>query len=95
MRNKVSTPVAILGLSVYAFCSTTQNQESRDSQPYEVYDLWRKNNKGNWGLSIGIYTESIPDVFIEPHQTKVWRLKQIPQTRPVGDQHYFRMQEAL
>jgi len=43
------------------------------TQPYTVYDLWQKDDSGNWGKSLGTMQGSIPNVSIATHQTLVWK----------------------
>lgn len=49
------------------------------TQPYEVFDLWQKDDEGTWGKSIGIIQGGM-NVTIGVHQTKVWKAVPAPQT---------------
>ena len=48
---------------------------------YAVYDLWEKNEKGEWGKSLGVMSEGIREVFVASHQTKVWKV--VPSSQPL------------
>jgi len=41
---------------------------------YTVYDLWEKDEEGEWGKSLGVMSGSIREVSVASHQTKVWKL---------------------
>ena len=41
---------------------------------YTVYDLWEKDEKGEWGKSLGVMSGGIREAFVASHQTKVWKL---------------------
>ena len=52
--------------------------EAAQKQPFVFYDLWTKDEHGNWGQSIGTFEGSLPAVNISGHQTKVWRAVPAP-----------------
>ena len=41
---------------------------------YTVYDLWEKDEKGEWGVTLGTMSGGMQGVDIASHQTKVWKL---------------------
>lgn len=41
---------------------------------YNVYDLWEKDEKGEWGRNFGVISGAIRGVVVASHQTKVWKL---------------------
>ncbi|OSD06021.1 glycoside hydrolase family 27 protein [Trametes coccinea BRFM310] len=47
---------------------------SYQSGTFTLYDLWQKDpSSGAWGLNLGDFTGSVPNVQIGTHQTKVWK----------------------
>lgn len=42
------------------------------SGTFTLFDLWQKDDNGNWGRNIGDFQGSVP-VTVGPHQTKVYR----------------------
>lgn len=54
------------------------------TQAYEVFDLWQKDDSGNWGKSIGT-TQGGLNVTIGVHQTKVWKAVPAPQANTRRD----------
>ncbi|KAJ3013209.1 hypothetical protein NUW54_g1655 [Trametes sanguinea] len=47
---------------------------SYQSGTFTLYDLWQKDpSSGAWGLNLGEFTGSVPNVQIGTHQTKVWK----------------------
>ncbi|EKM60900.1 glycoside hydrolase family 27 protein [Phanerochaete carnosa HHB-10118-sp] len=48
------------------------------TQPYEVFDLWQKDDSGNWGKNIGTIQGGM-NVTIGIHQTMVWKAVPAPQ----------------
>ena len=47
--------------------------KTAQSQPFVFYDLWGKDEHGNWGQKVGVIEESLRGVQVLGHQTKVWR----------------------
>jgi len=43
------------------------------SGTFTLYDLWQKDDLGNWGKEVGTYTAKIPNVRIGSHQVKIWK----------------------
>jgi len=43
------------------------------TQTYELFDLWDKDDAGDWGKSLGTFSGSLPETTIKSHQTKVFR----------------------
>jgi len=48
---------------------------------YTVYDLWEKDEKGEWGKSLGMMSGGIQGATVAAHQTKVWKL--VPNSQPL------------
>jgi len=46
---------------------------------YTVYDLWAKDQKGEWGRCLGAMSGGIQGATVATHQTKVWKL--VPTTQ--------------
>jgi len=55
-----------------------QNKKLREAT-YTVYDLWEKDEKGEWGQSLGTMSGGIQGVTVASHLTKVWKLVPSPQ----------------
>ncbi|KAF7347050.1 Alpha-galactosidase [Mycena venus] len=43
------------------------------TQTYELFDLWDKDDAGDWGKSLGTFSGSLPETTVKSHQTKVFR----------------------
>jgi alpha-galactosidase len=52
--------------------------KSYQTQAYNVFDLWQKDDSGNWGKSIGTIQSGM-NVTIGTHQTKVWKAVPVQQ----------------
>ena len=46
---------------------------------YTVYDLWEKDQKGEWGRCLGAMSGGIQGATVATHYTKVWKL--VPTTQ--------------
>ena len=46
---------------------------------YNVYELWKKDEKEEWGRSLGTISGGIRGVSVASHQTGVWKLVPISQ----------------
>jgi len=44
---------------------------------YRLYDLWQRADGGSpgsrWGKDVGVYQSLISDIYVDPHQIKVWK----------------------
>ena len=63
----------ILNSLGFVLIRSFKSKESGDAT-YTIYDLWKKDEKGEWGLSLGSMSGAIPGVAVAGHQTKVWKL---------------------
>ncbi|KAJ7601062.1 alpha-galactosidase [Mycena floridula] len=50
------------------------------TQTYELFDLWDKDDAGNWGKSLGSFSGSLPETTVKSHQTKLWRAVPVQET---------------
>ena len=57
----------------FALIYLFKTKEWRDTT-YTVYDLWEKDEKGEWGQNLGTMSGSIQGVAVASHLTKVWKL---------------------
>jgi len=48
---------------------------------YAVYDLWDKDEKGEWGKSLGFMSGGVRGAIVASHQTRVWKL--VPSHQPL------------
>ncbi|KAI0651654.1 alpha-galactosidase [Trametes meyenii] len=55
--------------------------QAYQQQPYVLYDLWQKDENGNWGKSLGTFQGSVPHVRLDTHQTKVWKAIPVSSSR--------------
>jgi len=55
-----------------------ENKEWREAT-YTVYDLWEKDETGEWGQSLGEMSGGIQGVVVASHQTKVWKFVPVSQ----------------
>ena len=64
-------------LSSMLIC-TLKGKEWREAT-YAVYDLWEKDQMGEWGRCLGMMSGGIQGATVATHQTKVWKLVPITQ----------------
>ena len=66
----ITPPPNLLG---FVLIRSLKGKELREAT-YNVYDLWEKDEKMEWGVSLGAMSGGIQGVVVASHQTKVWKL---------------------
>ena len=66
------SPPPLRGLVGFALTRLFKGKQWREAT-YTVYDLWEKDQNGEWGENLGVVSGSMRGVVISSHQTKVWK----------------------
>jgi len=52
---------------------------AEQAQTFELFDLWDKDDQGEWGKSLGSFSGDLPETTVKSHQTRVWRAVPVTQ----------------